>query len=70
MKELINRALRAARKYTLWDYAFLKITLISLGILIGSYFPDFFQSHTSLLWIIFLISYLFIIFRTFVSHTW
>jgi len=28
MRQLINRAMRAARRYTLWDYACLKITLV------------------------------------------
>jgi len=68
MGQLINRALRAAKKYTLWDYAFFKITLVSLGILIGAYFSEFFLSHTLFLWIIFLVSYLCIMFRTFISH--
>ncbi|TEB12860.1 hypothetical protein Psfp_03655 [Pelotomaculum sp. FP] len=49
MRELINRSLRAAKNYSLWDYAFLKTTLLSLGILIGAYFAKFFLSHMSLL---------------------
>ena len=68
MSQLINRALRAAKKYTLWDYACFKITLVSLGILIGAYFAESFLSHTLLLWIIFLVSYLCIMFRTFITH--
>ena len=68
MRQLINRAMRAAKRYTLWDYACLKITLVSLGILMGAYFAKFFLSYTSLLWIIFLVSYLCIIFRTFIAH--
>ena len=68
MSELINRALRATKKYTLWDYACLKITLVSLGLLIGAYFAEFFLSHTLLLWIIFLFSYFRIMFRTFIAH--
>lgn len=68
MSQLLNRALRATRRYTLWDYAFLKITLVSLGVLMGAYFAEFFLHHTFLLWIIFLVSYLCIMFRTFISH--
>lgn len=68
MSQLINRALRAAKRYTLWDYACFKITLVSLGILIGAYFAEFFLSHTLFLWIIFLVSYICIMFRTFIAH--
>ncbi|MDD4600735.1 hypothetical protein SDC9_20903 [bioreactor metagenome] len=68
MKKLINKALQSAKMYTLWDYACLKITLLSIGILIGTYFADFFLSHTLLLWITFLVSYFYIMFRTFIAQ--
>ena len=68
MKNLINKLLDAAKKYTVLDYSCLKITLVSLGILIGTYFSNFFSNYTSLLWIIFLISYIWIIYRTFIKH--
>ena len=68
MRELINRSLRAAKNYSLWDFACLKITLLSLGILIGAYFAEFFLSHTSLIWIIFIVSYILIMYRTFINH--
>ena len=61
MKNLVNKLLSTTKKYTVLDYSFLKITFISLGILIGTYFSNFFLNYTSLLWIIFLISYIFII---------
>ncbi|OPX83343.1 MAG: hypothetical protein A4E53_04684 [Pelotomaculum sp. PtaB.Bin104] len=68
MRELINLGLRSVRKYSLWDYAFLKITLISFGILIGAYFAKFFLAHSSLLWTIFIVSYFWIMYRTFIAH--
>jgi len=68
MKNLINKLLGAAKKYTVLDYSLLKITLVSLGILIGTYFSNFFSNYTSLLWIIFLVSYIGIIYRTFIKH--
>lgn len=68
MKNLVNKLLSTTKKYTVLDYSFLKITLISLGILIGTYLSNFFLNYTSLLWIIFLISYIFIIYRTFIKR--
>ena len=64
MRTFLSKLLDSARKYTIMDYGFLKITLISFGILLGTYFSKFFSSHTLLLWIIFTVSYIYIIYRT------
>lgn len=68
MSALIQRTLKAARNFTLMDYACLKITLIFLGILLGTYFAEFFLNHTVFLWVVFIISYLWIMYRTFIKH--
>lgn len=65
MKIFLNRLLDATKKYTIVDYGFFKITLISLGILLGTYFSKFFSNYTSLLWTIFIISFIWITYRTF-----
>jgi hypothetical protein len=67
MEKLINSALNAAKKYTVWDYGCLKITLISFGILLGAYFSKFFLSYILLFWIIFIASFVWIIYRTFIK---
>jgi hypothetical protein len=63
MNSFLNRLLNAAKKFTLWDYGFFKIVLVSLGILLGTYFSKFFLSYTSLLWIIFIASYILVLYR-------
>jgi small multidrug resistance family-3 protein len=68
MGTLIERSIRAARKYTLVDYSCLKLTLLSLGILLGAYFSKFFLNNASLLWVIFIITYIWIMYRTFIKH--
>lgn len=68
MNALIQRVLKAGRQYTLFDYAGLKITLIFLGILLGAYFSDLFLDKVTLVWIIFILSCLWIMYRTFVKH--
>lgn len=68
MKAFIDRLMNAARKFTVSDFASLKITLISIGIILGVYFAEFFRSYLMLLWIVFLVSYVWIIYRTFVKH--
>lgn len=68
MNEFIQRLMKAARKLTVTDFACLKICLLSLGILLGAYFAQFFLSHTFFLWVIFIASYIWIMYRTFVKH--
>jgi len=68
MSEFIQRVLKAARKYTVMDYGCLKITLLSFGILLGAYFAQFFLSYTSFLWVVFIVSSLWIMYRTFIKH--
>lgn len=68
MNKLFNKALNSTKKYTIWDFGLLKITLISLGILLGTYFSNFFLSIIMLIWIIFVISYAFIMYKTFKKY--
>ena len=68
MFDFIDRMVRAANRYTLWDYFFLKTTVLFFGILIGTYFSSFFIGHTLFLWAAFLVTYVYIIYRTFVKH--
>jgi len=65
MKKLINRALNSTKNYTVFDFGILKITLVSVGILLGAYFSKFFLSNILLVWIIFIISYVVIMYKTF-----
>lgn len=68
MNSLVQKVLKAARNYTLLDYAGFKTTLIFLGVLLGAYFSEFFLNHITWVWIIFILSYLWIMYRTFVKH--
>ena len=68
MFDLIDQMVKAANRYTFWDYFFLKTTVLFFGILIGTYFSSFFIGHTLFLWAAFLVTYVYIIYRTFVKH--
>ena len=65
MCDFIKKIIETANQYTLWDYFCLKTTLLSLGILIGTYFSDFLTNYTFFLWAIFLVAYVSIMYRTF-----
>lgn len=67
MLKFIDRIIKAANRYTFWDYFFLKTTVLFFGILIGTYFSSFFINHTLLLWLVFLVTYVYIMYRTFVK---
>ncbi len=68
MKNLINKTLNASRKYNILDYGLLKICLISLGILLGASFSQFFLKNLSIIWAIFIISYIWILYKTFIKY--
>ncbi len=68
MFEFINRIIKAANRYTFWDYFFLKTTVFVFGILIGTYFASLFIDHTLFLWLVFLATYVYIMYRTFIKH--
>jgi hypothetical protein len=68
MTTLIERLLKAARKFTVMDYVCFKITLVSLGIILGAYFANFFLSYTFFLWVVFIVSFLWIGYRTLIKH--
>ena len=65
MKRLLAYLMLQVRKYTLLDFTFFKLALLSAGILLGSYFAAFFQSVIVFVWILFLVSYAAIIHATF-----
>ena len=68
MTTLIELLLKASRKFTVMDYACFKITLVSFGIILGAYFSKFFLYYTTLLWVIFIVSFLWIGYRTLIKH--
>jgi small multidrug resistance family-3 protein len=68
LNKFIQKAMKATRKFTVTDFACLKISLLFLGILLGAYFAQFFLSHTSFLWLVFIASYIWIMYRTFIKH--
>lgn len=68
MINFIKRSLKAAQQYTILDFACLKILLLSFGLLLGAYFPQFFLDHTFFLWVVFILTLLWIIYRTFIKH--
>lgn len=68
MKKLIDKTLNAAKMYNVFDYAWFKVTLCSLGILLGTYFSQFFLNYISIVWAVFIISYIWIIYKTFIKY--
>jgi hypothetical protein len=69
MKNWLDYLMAQARRYTVIDFTFFKLVLISLGILLGSYFAAFFQSIIVLIWIIFVVSYVAVLKATFRKST-
>ena len=65
MKRWINYLMGQVRKFSVLDFAFFKMALLSAGILLGSYFAAFFQSHVTVVWIVFAVSLAIVFYATF-----
>jgi hypothetical protein len=63
-KCFISKLMDAARQYTVWDFGMLKIALLFAGILLGTYFSNFFCQYINAIWIIAIAAYVFIIWST------
>lgn len=61
MLNMIEKVMGAARKYTVVDYGFFKFLMISFGILLGIYFPQSILNIIWLVWVIFIVSALWMI---------
>ncbi|HWR39968.1 MAG TPA: hypothetical protein VN611_10750 [Patescibacteria group bacterium] len=68
MLKVLDGFMDAAKTYTLFDYACLKIALITFGILLGVYFTEIFLRYTLAIWTVFIVSYAWIGYRTLVAY--
>ena len=68
MKGFINKALKAAQSYSIWDYGWLKLTLISCGIILGAYLSQFFMQYIGIVWAVFILTYIWIMYKTFFKY--
>lgn len=50
MTKLINLLMSSARRFSVGDFAVLKLLLCSIGIILGMYFSEFFLSYKYLVW--------------------
>ena len=64
MDKWMKRALKRARHYSVIDFAVLKISLLSMGVLIGVHFKDFFKKHMNKIWLLAAASFGAIMYRT------
>ena len=68
MKNFIDKAISAAKSYHWWDFAALKLTLISGGIILGAYLSRFFMQYISIMWAVFAVTFILIIYQTFIRY--
>jgi small multidrug resistance family-3 protein len=59
--------LKAAHRYTLWDFTCLKLCMLTLGIIIGAYFSAFFMNWIFIVCSIFVLSWLWLVYKTFMK---
>ena len=65
MSNMIEKVMGAAKKYTVVDYGFFKLQMISFGILLGAYFAQPMLNIIWLVWAVFIVSALCMIYKIF-----
>jgi hypothetical protein len=68
MRNFLNKALMACKNYTLWDWFFLKLTLMFFGIVVGLVFREFLLPYMVPIFILFGVSYLGLAYKTFFKY--
>ena len=63
MIKFIKRMTNAAQQFTAIDFAFFKIYLVAVGILICLYFSDFFLKHITIVWVVAVVALIFVMFK-------
>lgn len=61
---MLAKLLDAAKNYTLWDWALLKLALVTLGILLGIYLYPVMFEYRAVVWVVFVVCYLATAYRT------
>lgn len=61
---MFAKLLIAAQSYTLWDWALLKLALVTLGILLGVYLYPVLCEYRAVVWVVFIVCYLATAYRT------
>lgn len=67
MKNLLDKLMAGARQYSIVDFGLLKMALLCAGILLGTYFGDFFSQYLIAVWIVAILCYGHIIFSTLIK---
>ena len=66
MKSLVEKLMDKARRFSAVDYAMFKVTLLSVGVLFGAYFSSFFLSVIGFVWVVFVVSYVYMFYISFI----
>ena len=68
MKNFANRLWATTKKYTVWDFGFIKFYMVSLGIIIGVYFYTLCSAYLPIFWVTFLASLIWLVYKTFFKY--
>ncbi len=62
---IFQKSAAMLKHFTVMDAGILKLNLFSIGVLAGIYFYSFFNDLRVLLWIVFILSWLYIVIKVF-----
>lgn len=65
MTNVIKKMINAAHNFKAMDFAVFKICLLSVGILLGTYFSIFFQNYITLIWVVAVLTWVILIIQVY-----
>lgn len=64
MANFLEKIMTGAKQYSVFDFGMLKCALLFAGILLGTYFWEFFSQYLRIVWILAIVCYIYIIYST------
>ena len=68
MNNFVNRLWHTTKKYTVWDFGFIKFYMLSFGIIVGVYLYSFFSMYMPIVWVIFVAGLAWVVYKTFFKY--
>ncbi|MFI3281435.1 MAG: hypothetical protein R3Y44_05630 [Rikenellaceae bacterium] len=65
MKDFLMKLQRAANQFNMVDFAIFKIYIFSVGLLFGAYFAHFWLAYINIVWVVAIISCIFVLIQLF-----
>jgi len=61
LNKWVEKCSKKASKFGVWQWSVLKLTLISMGMILGAYFSNWVMQYQMVFWFVFIAGYIYIL---------